>query len=97
MASSILALRISVSINPYSSEGVIPPSVLESNEIVTKYTMDAEKAATKMIAQFKAKLKSDVLSCRILTTAYPLLIDHILREANHYINLLDSYSNIKDI
>lgn len=117
----------------YLAEGVIPPSVLESNEIVTKYTMDAEKAtqfatgifidssltsrerslvpatsinnismltehvymlnqhsiaAVEMIAKFKAKLKNDVLSCRIFTTAYPLLIDHILREAIFFTELL---------
>jgi hypothetical protein len=120
------------------SEGVIPPNVLEANEIVTKYTMDAEKAtqfvsgifidssltsrerslvpginikntsmltehvymlnhhsiaAAKMIAKFKAKLKSDVLSCRIFTTAYPLLIDHILREALFFTELLTRLQN----
>lgn len=120
------------------SEGVIPSRALEANEIVTKYTLDAEKAtqfftgifidssitsresslvpgtniknismltehvymlnqhsiaATKMIAKFKAKLKNDVLSCRIFTTAYPLLIDHILREAIFFTELLTRLQN----
>lgn len=115
------------------SEGVIPSSVLEANEIVTKYTMDAERAtqfatgifidsnltsmenslspsisnknvsmladhvymlnnnslaAVDMIIKFKTKLKNDVLSCKIFTTAYPLLLDHILREALLFRDLL---------
>lgn len=115
------------------SEGVISTRVLGANEIVTKYTMDAERAtqfatgifidssitsmekslapginnknismlnehvydlnhhsmaAINMIIRFKTKLKNDVLSCRIFTTAYPLLIDHILREAILFAELL---------
>jgi len=120
------------------SEGVVPSSALESNEIVTKYTLDAEKAtqfatgifidssltsreyslipsttiknismltehvymlnqhsiaATEMIAKFKSKLKSDVLSCKIFTNTYPLLIDHILREAIFFTELLIRLQN----
>lgn len=108
------------------SQGILPSNILETDEIVTQYTMEAERAtqavtgiyidssltsvessmaadlnnrnvcmlaeyiynlnnnsiaATSMIIQFKTKLKNDVLACRIFTTAYPLLIDHILREA----------------
>ncbi|MBD7912530.1 DUF2935 domain-containing protein [Clostridium cibarium] len=111
------------------SNGVIPARVLNSNEIVTKYTMDAERATqsvsgiyidsnitsmenslsantnnnsnnniamltdyvsrlnqysielTSMLIKFKTDLRDNVLSCKIFTTAYPLLIDHILREA----------------
>lgn len=108
------------------SQGILPSNILEADEIVTQYTMEAERAtqavtgiyidssltsvessmaadlnnrnvcmlaeyiynlnnnsiaATSMIIQFKTKLKNDVLACRIFTTAYPLLIDHILREA----------------
>lgn len=108
------------------SQGILPSNILEADEIVTEYTMEAERAtqsvtgiyidtsltsvessmaadlnnrnvcmlaeyiynlnnnsiaATSMIIQFKTKLKNDVLACRIFTSAYPLLIDHILREA----------------
>ena len=115
------------------SEGVLPSKVLAANEIVTKYTMDAERAtqfatgifidssitsmenslspnninknismltdhvymlnyhslaAIGMIIRFKSNLKNDVLSCKIFTTAYPLLIDHILREAILFRELL---------
>jgi hypothetical protein len=120
------------------SEGIITSRVLEANEIVTKYTMDAERAtqsatgifidsnltsmenslspsisnkntsmladhvymlnnnslaAVDMIISFKTKLKNDVLSCKIFTTAYPLLIDHILREALLFRDLLMRLQN----
>lgn len=39
---------------------------------------------TSALADFKAKLLSNVLSCKTFTNAYPLLIDHILREARFY-------------
>jgi len=41
-------------------------------------------AAVHMIIQFKTKLKNEVLACRLFTTVYPSLIDHILREAEHF-------------
>ena len=120
------------------SEGVISSSVLESNSIVTKYTMDAEKAtesasgiyidssitslenslspgtpignityltdqvyrlnqysiaSAKMIAEFKTKLLRNVLSCITFTNTYPLLIDHILREALFFAQLLTKLQN----
>ena len=40
------------------------------------------------LSQFKANLLSDVLSCKVFTVNYPLLIDHILREANFYFQLI---------
>lgn len=116
------------------SEGVISPRILKTNELVTKYTIDAEKAtqfatgifidsnitsiehsllldsnddnnismltdnvymlnhhsisATNMIIKFKAKLKDDVLGCRLFTTMYPSLINHVLSEALVFAELL---------
>lgn len=120
------------------SDGAIPSRVLKSDEIVTKYTSEAERAtefvtgisidssitdrelsltpnmniknismlteqvyrlnqnsiaATNMIIQFKSNLKKDVLSCMLFTTAYPLLIDHILREAIFFTELLTRLQN----
>lgn len=120
------------------SNGVIPSDVLSANEIVTKYTSDAEIATqfftgiaidtnitamekslnpgmlnrnvssltedvyslnhrsitlTNLLIRFKSKLKNDVLSCKIYTTAYPLLIDHILREAILFVELLTKLQN----
>ena len=50
-------------------------------------------AATSMIIRFKTNLKNDVLSCKTFTTAYPLLIDHILREAVFFRELLTRLQN----
>jgi Protein of unknown function (DUF2935). len=46
-------------------------------------------AATNMLAGYKARLLSNVLACRVFTLNYPLLIDHILREARFYLNMLN--------
>ncbi|MDS0526098.1 DUF2935 domain-containing protein [Clostridium sp. SHJSY1] len=115
------------------SDGIISNEVLQSNEVITPYTLEAEQASsyftgikiptdlTKLetqlmgeylirdnhnkndsierkvfdinnrairlirgIINFKNKLLSDVLLCKVFTVSYPLLIDHILREAKLY-------------
>jgi len=48
----------------------------------------------KSLAQFKTMILSGVISCRIFTSNYPLLIDHILREANHYLRLLKIFTKV---
>lgn len=124
------------------SKGVVSPSVLQSGEVVTPFTLKAEMASayftgvniptsltkaetglvgdTSMIsnpileqrvfmlnqsamgliralAQFKTKLLSDVISCKIFTVNYPLLIDHILREAKFYFQLVQRLQNREEI
>jgi len=124
------------------SNGVVSPSVLQSGEVVTPFTLKAEMASayftgvnipinlteaetglmgdismivnpvieqkvfmlnqramalTRALAQFKTKLLSDVISCRIFTTNYPLLIDHILREAKLYFQLVKRLQNREEI
>ena len=49
---------------------------------------------TKGLARFKTRLLSDVISCRVFTTNYPLLIDHILREAKFYFHASSKISKI---
>lgn len=49
--------------------------------------------ATTALAEFKAKILTGMLMCKAFTHNYPLLIDHILREANHYVRLLRAYRN----
>jgi len=43
----------------------------------------------KALIHFKKRLLSDVLSCKIFTVNYPLLIDHILREAVFYLEMIE--------
>lgn len=45
-------------------------------------------ASTRALADYKARLLNDVLACRLFTTNYPLLLNHILREAKFYIRSL---------
>lgn len=49
------------------------------------------------LANFKTKLLSDVISCKIFTSNYPLLIDHILREAKFYFMLIKRLQNREEI
>lgn len=44
--------------------------------------------AVSGLAGLKSKMLNDVLTCQLFTTNYPLLIDHILREAVHYHGML---------
>ena len=53
--------------------------------------------ATKAIFDFKCKALKAVLECKLYTTAYPLLIDHIRREAEFFINILVKLQEREDI
>jgi len=113
------------------ANGNIRKSVLRSEELVTKRTLDAERKTealsgipidtalttmemgltagsgdakledsvrslnerainlTKTFADFKAAVLADVLACQLFTWNFPLLIDHILREARFFIEHLE--------
>jgi len=45
------------------------------------------------LIDFKSRILNDVLSCNMFTGNYPLLIEHILREANIYISHLVALEN----
>ncbi len=111
------------------SKHMISGNVLQSEELVTRYTMDAERKTSNLsglpidsritamqmnmecgrdyqvsredvqviqrlneravwllngLIDFKERLLNEVKECRIYTTNYPLLIDHIIREARLY-------------
>lgn len=116
------------------SNGVVSNSVIESGEIVTQYTLNAEMASSYLtgvqiptsltqaelglvggenimynpmleqrvyivnqnalallagLINFKETVLSNVLACNMFTVNYPLLIDHILREAKLYFRMID--------
>jgi hypothetical protein len=124
------------------SYGVISPEVASSGEIVTQYTLNAEKMtefytgvllntnvtmremelknaqqsmkfekmvnrvaelnsrimyAVQQLANFKENILQNMLACRIFTTNYPLLIDHIRREALFFLELLMRLQNRTEI
>lgn len=49
------------------------------------------------LAQFKNIVLSEVISCKIFTVNYPLLIEHVLREAQMYYILLKRLQEREDI
>jgi len=49
--------------------------------------------ATTVLADYKSKLLQDILCCKLFTFNYPLLIDHILREAHFYLKILYQLQN----
>jgi len=112
------------------SNGVVAPGVLQSGEVITPFTLQAEMAtiyftgvpipteltqdeaglagggiiianpmlernvsalnqraihATAALIQFKRNILTNVLSCKMFTFNYPLLITHIIREAELYL------------
>lgn len=124
------------------SNGVVNPGVLESGEIITPFTLDAEMATTyftgvqipiqltqaeaglagggiitanpmleqhvyalnqrainaiSALIQFKTNILSNVSSCKMFTFNYPLLIIHIIREAELYLLQLRRLQNEEDI
>ncbi len=66
------------------SGGSMPMGLTEEVEMLNR---DAYRL-TATLARFKEKLLANVRACRIFTLNYPLLIDHILREARLFMELL---------
>lgn len=64
--------------------------------IVQRLNKQALNAVNQLI-QFKQKVLNDVLLCKTFTMNYPLLIDHILREANLYRSYIMALENGQDI
>ncbi|HHV95625.1 MAG TPA: DUF2935 domain-containing protein [Clostridiaceae bacterium] len=52
---------------------------------------------TSSLIQFKSTILKNVLSCKLFTTNYPLLIEHILREARFYLKMLTKLQNGREI
>jgi hypothetical protein len=50
-----------------------------------------------VLVQFKSRILSAVISCKIFTNNYPLLIDHILREAKFYHKLIQKLQSCEDM
>lgn len=49
------------------------------------------------IIQFKNIILSNVLACNLFTVNYPLLIDHILREAKLYLSMIQKLQSREDV
>lgn len=60
---------------------------IKLNDSISKLT-EKDLEATKDIRNFKAEGTAGLLNCDIRSIIVPLLGDHVLREANHYLRLL---------
>jgi hypothetical protein len=65
--------------------GSLNPAALTGE--VTRLNQRAMELTTGLIG-YKSRLLNDVMICRIFTFNYPLLLDHILREARFYLGML---------
>ncbi|MFB6468204.1 DUF2935 domain-containing protein [Cytobacillus sp. Hz8] len=52
---------------------------------------DESLKATQNLRNFKVQSTQGILSCEIKSIIIPLLGDHVLREANHYLRLLKMF------
>ena len=73
--------------------------LLQKANDATEMTMSKVTSATLMetikLRDFKAAGAKGIVDCKIRSIILPLLADHVLREANHYIRLLNDYQNNK--
>lgn len=92
-------IAINTNISQYESgiagfAGNIPVQTLEQRVFMLNQRVIT---LTNALIQFKATILSDVLACRLFTLNYPLLIDHIMREAKLYVSTLTRLQNREDI
>lgn len=69
------------------------PKLEHEVDLINKRAIDL---VTKLI-EFKIDILDNVLSCKMFTLNYPLLIDHILREAKLYLSMIERLQCRKDI
>lgn len=62
---------------------------VDLTESVNRLNNDAI-AATRVIIRYKSRILNDALACRLFTFNYPLLIDHIRREALEFLDHLEN-------
>ncbi len=65
-------------------------AAIDKNIPLSKITDDSFKA-TKRIRDFKAQGTQGLIECKVKSITIPLLGDHVLREANHYLRLLKMF------
>lgn len=64
------------------------------NTLPLKKVTDDSLEATKQIRVFKTAGTQGILGCKIKSIIIPLLSDHVLREANHYLRLLNEFDKV---
>lgn len=67
---------------------------INTNEVI-ELNKEAHALVTQII-NYKTTLLEQVLKCSLFTLNYPLLIDHILREAKKYLEQIENIQNQRD-
>jgi hypothetical protein len=63
-----------------------PPAMREEVERLNRAAM----GLTRQLLAFKEQVYRSVTSCTIVTKNYPLFLDHLVREARHYLEMLQA-------
>ncbi|HBV68441.1 MAG TPA: hypothetical protein DEF04_09830 [Clostridiales bacterium] len=71
----------------------VNPMIEERVSLINQWAISLISA----LIQFKATILNSVLSCGMFTMNYPLLIDHIMREANLYLQMVQRIQNRENI
>lgn len=69
-------------------------AILNSQNLNLNRLTDASLKETIDFRNFKVVGEEAILNCKLKSIIIPLLADHIVREANHFIKLLRRYNNI---
>ncbi len=76
--------------------GLAGGGILQPNPALMQRVYSINQRAIGLITaliQFKTVILSNVLSCKMFTVNYPLLIDHIMREAKLYLSMMQRLQN----
>ncbi len=86
-------------INLTQKESMLIPSNSRINSVENAVSSLNQKAhhLTTCLANFKERLLRNVLACKTFTLNYPLLIEHIIREAKLFIRLLECLNDRQNI
>ncbi|WP_024834387.1 DUF2935 domain-containing protein [Ruminiclostridium josui] len=76
--------------NEFDQLTVEAKAAMDATTPLTNVT-DESLRATENLRNFKAQGTQGILSCKIRSIIIPLLGDHVLREANHYLRLLKMF------
>ncbi|MDQ0217988.1 DUF2935 domain-containing protein [Peribacillus cavernae] len=60
--------------------------------VLTRFTEDAQRATTDL-RNFKQDARDLIQQCRVLSLINPVLADHVTREANKFLSILNDLSN----
>ncbi len=79
-------IKTNLTLEEYNLAGSATPSAAMKSTVDQINTKAL--ALTGDLQTFQMNLLEDVLACRVFTVNYPLIIDHIIRETTHYMNMI---------